>query len=318
MEPSPPRGTFATAVHAARHGNPRQRRSADRAPHAPRPRRLRRARGAQPARPERADLRPVGLDHLGARDHTARPGHRHGPLVEAAAGLLHDPVRAAREHRAGAVGARRPRGRAAGDGLRLPARAPSRRQLVAGAAPPGALASPRGGCATRCWPTPRASWSPACSAGSTGTWRPRGEAFAWFLGAALPAPRGLAVLRALRAVARVGPPRSARPRRGGLRLAARAVAAAGAVGLGQPPARGRARPAAAGRTPPRSPRTPVRVVLDNATAMLPWPCWIGLLVALVALAPTVAPGRRARRGRPGWPWARSSSSRSPGSRSSRT
>ena len=29
---------------------------------------------------------------------------------------------------------------------------------------------------------------------------------------------------------------------------------------------------------------PVRVVLDNATAMLPWPAWIGLLVALVALA----------------------------------
>ena len=48
--------------------------------------------------PGRPDLRPVGVDHLGPRDHRVEPGHAHRPVVEAAAGAVHDAVRAHRRH----------------------------------------------------------------------------------------------------------------------------------------------------------------------------------------------------------------------------
>ena len=52
--------------------------------------RLPRARRAVAARPVEPDLRPVGVDHLGPRGRPARPQHGQRPVVEAAAGALHD------------------------------------------------------------------------------------------------------------------------------------------------------------------------------------------------------------------------------------
>ena len=54
-------------------------------------------------RPRRADLRPVGVDHLGPRDHAPRPRHGQRPVVEAAAGALHHAVRAVRRRRGAAA-----------------------------------------------------------------------------------------------------------------------------------------------------------------------------------------------------------------------
>ena len=61
-----------------------------------------------------ADLRPMGVDHLGPRDHAVGPRDHQRPVVEAAAGAVHDAVRAGRRRRrAGAVAGDRARGRAA-------------------------------------------------------------------------------------------------------------------------------------------------------------------------------------------------------------
>src|SRR4051794_13597029 len=74
------------------------------------------AGGGVAPRTRRADLRPVGVDHLGARDHPSRPQHGQRTVVEAAADPLHDALRAVgRRRRAGPLAADRPRGRPARD-----------------------------------------------------------------------------------------------------------------------------------------------------------------------------------------------------------
>ncbi len=74
------------------------------------------------------DLRPVGVDHLGPRDHAPRPRHDRRAVVEAAADPVHRAV-LARRRRAGAraVDPGRPRRRPAGGRDGVPARGPARR-----------------------------------------------------------------------------------------------------------------------------------------------------------------------------------------------
>ena len=70
-----------------------------------------RARRAHAALPEHADVRPVGLDHLGPRDRPPRPADDRRPVVEAAPGPLHDGLLAVRRGGAGPVARRRARRR---------------------------------------------------------------------------------------------------------------------------------------------------------------------------------------------------------------
>ena len=62
--------------------------------------------------PVGADVRPVGVDHLGPRDPAPRPLDRRRPVVEAAAGAADHAVRALRRPRPRPVAVRRPRRRA--------------------------------------------------------------------------------------------------------------------------------------------------------------------------------------------------------------
>ena len=173
--------------------------------------------------PSRADLRPVGLDHLGARDHPPRPRTRARPVLEAAAGPLHGALRAVRR-RGGArpVARDRPRRRAAAVAMafRLGARlagpvggrhrgrrARARRRVRAQlrARQLGGASSSRSACGR--------SSATSTAAGST----PSLLGFA----AALLRPEVWPFLGALRALARVAGPAPARARGALLRRARR-------------------------------------------------------------------------------------------------
>ena len=85
------------------------------------------AGGARPAPARRADVRPMGVDHLGAGDRRPRSRHAHGAVVEAAARRLHDAVLArGRPLGARAVARDRAGRRAARLRVHVPARAPAR------------------------------------------------------------------------------------------------------------------------------------------------------------------------------------------------
>ena len=122
-------------------------------------------------RPVGADLRPVGVDHLGPRDRAPRPRHGQRPVVEAAAGALHDAVLAS------PATTRRP---ACGWSSRAPA-ACSRSRWRTGSArgsagrPPGVIAARRAAArrratsATSCAATPRACSSRSACGRSSAT-----------------------------------------------------------------------------------------------------------------------------------------------------
>ena len=104
--------------------------------------RLLRARRRLARASERPHLRPLGVADLGPRDRPLRPRDHDRPLVEAAAGAVHDPVQLRRRRRrAAAVDRGRPRRRhpRLRDGVparRSPGRADRRRDR-------GVLAVPR-------------------------------------------------------------------------------------------------------------------------------------------------------------------------------
>ena len=223
---------------------------------------------------------------------------RRRAVVEAAARAAHDAVRAVRRRCA-------PRPVA----VRRARRGDRRRRRWSSASPGGSAGSPRapprrpptrsrpGRCATRRSATRRACWSRSAVPPSTATspaaragglpLRPRRRASA---------PRGLAVRRPLRPLAAVARARaSARARAGRLRRAAGALAGARAVGLGRPAARRAPRPDAE-RRQRRLRRRPGRhAVLDQFTAMLLPPVWVGLGRARVVLLLRRGPTRSERR-----------------------
>ena len=198
-------------------------------------------------RPVEPDLRPVGVDHLGPRDRPLRPHDHERPVVEAAARVLHDGVRArGRRRRAQPVAGDRARRRLPRHRDGVPARLAARRPL--------------GGCDRRGLAVPRRRLHPHVLARQL-RGHPRR---ALPVGGRAPprrAPRrrvparprrraaaagGVAVLRPLRAVARVGraAPAAARARR--LRRQRLPVVRARVLGLGR----------LAARRQPRAPAQP--------------------------------------------------------------
>ena len=207
--------------------------------------RLPRPRGAVAARPVRADLRPVGVDHLGPPDHGARPQHHQRPVVEAAADPLHDAVRAVRRRRrAQPVAADLARRRAAGDRDGLPARLAARRPRRGRHRRRLAAARRR----VRAQLRPRQLRGPARRGLPVGDRapprRPPHRRLPARLRRGAAAPRGVAVLRALRAVARVDRAAPARARARRLRAQRLPVVRARVLGLGRLAARGQPRPPA--------------------------------------------------------------------------
>ena len=116
--------------------------------------------GAVAAHRVGADLRPVGVDHLGARDRPRRPRDHARAVVEAAAGDVHDAVLAARRRRrARAVARRRARRRAAGVRDGVPPRRAAGRPVGGRDRRRRRSCSPTSSSATSRAATPRACWS---------------------------------------------------------------------------------------------------------------------------------------------------------------
>ena len=276
--------------------------------------------GARPGRADvagavGADLRPVGLDHLGPRDPAPRPEHVDGPVVEAAARPVHDAVRAGRRRS-------RP---TCGSSSRAPARWPASSspsgvaRRLGGGVVGGRRGAPRPariapwtirnaragqlrGPARRasCWApstatSPAAAGRPSRSRSAPALLRPEAWPFLGLYGA-VPA---LARARACGALV-VG---AASP-------AARAVAAARAVGLGRPAAGDAPRARRRAPTAPAFAEDPARAVIDQFAALLTPAAWLGV-AALVAAGARARPRPRTTVGRATRPRRRRPRGRAP-------
>ena len=211
-----------------------------------------------------AHLRPVGLDHLGPRDPASGPLDRQRAVVEAAARAADDAVRALRRSGAGPVAVRRPRrgDRGRRDGLpRRPAprrrcrRAPPRRRPMRSR--PGRCATPPSATPRGCWSRSRWPRSTATSPAARAT--PSSSASA----RRFCAPRHGRSSASTACGCCGASPRARKLVIAGFVALPAAVAAARAVGLGRPAARGAPRPDAARqqrrlrRQPGRRGRAPV-------------------------------------------------------------
>ena len=255
-----------------------------------------RAHRADLPRPVGADVRPVGLDRLGPRDPAPRPLDRRRPVVEAAAGPADHAVRALRRPRARPVALRRPRRRHRRRRHGLPASRGGSAESPAGAAAAGAYAV--------------APWMLRNSAlgNSEGLLVALGlaavdrhlagrtrHAFLFGIGAALLRPEAWPFIGLYGLWLFWRDPGRAQARRGGLRLAAGAVAAARAVGLGRPAARRAPRAATRAPTARPSPTTRSARWCGSSATMLTPALWIGLGALVVMIALRLGSDRRERR-----------------------
>ena len=258
------------------------------------------ARGALAAGPELADLRPVGVDHLGPRDRPPGPVDVDGPSWKPLPVLLTTPFALFGGARAGPLAVRGARGRAR---RRRRCRSALGRRLGGAARrasrPPRLRARARGRCATARWATPRACSSRSCSPRSNATSTAgRAPAFLLGLGAALLRPEVWPFLGLYGALAAVARRRAARARRRGLRRRCPRSGSCRSGGARATPCGRRTAPRARARTAPPSPTTRCARCSSSSTTMITPVVWVGLAalgLAVLCASCAAAAARRSPR-----------------------